>query len=638
MLDAAAIYLEAFNAGLRPDPNITVTQWADAYRMLPKKSAAEPGKYRSSRTPYVREIMDCLSPASRVQEIVVMKGTQLGFTEIGNNWFGYVADASPGPMMMIFPTSELAKDHSKQKLQPTIQETPRLRDKVKEHRTRDSGNTIQTKEFPGGILFLSGSNSGAFFRSKSIRFLFLDDVDGFEHDIGGEGDPAELAKRRTDSYGSRKKIFEVSTPTIKGVSRIERSFLESDQRFYYVPCPHCGEYQRLLWGGPGADFGLKFTRDEHGRAIIDVWYECASCHERIHESSKTDMLEKGRWIPTYPERQKRGYQLSSLYSPLGWVSWLQIVKEFLEAKTFKERLKVWMNTRLGEVFEEKGETHDWLALKNRAESYHVLTVPAGGLLLTAGIDTQDNRLAVVIRAWGRGEESWLIYWGELYGNPARPEVWQELDNLLSRSFDHVSGQQLRIISAGIDSGGHHTSEVYSFARRKSPVVMAVKGANLRGRPIIGHPKNVDFTWKGQVIKNGVQLWNIGTDTAKWNIYSRLKITTPGPGCYHFPVGIEDDYFIQLTAEKLMTRFVKGFPLQEWVKAGPRNEALDCEVYAYAAALRAGIARLDWNALEKSITGKITATPDSQSAAPSTTTQKKGRRIISRGLTDPWGNS
>jgi phage terminase large subunit GpA-like protein len=300
-------------------------------------------------------------------------------------------------MMMIFPTSELAKDHSKQKLQPTIQETPRLKNKVREHRTRDSGNTIQTKEFPGGILFLSGSNSGAFFRSKSIRFLFLDDIDGFEHDIGGEGDPVELAKRRTDTYGTRKKIMEVSTPTTKGVSRIERSFNESDQRYFNVPCVYCGEFQRLLWGGLGADFGIKFTRDEHGK-VEDVWYECAACHERIDEHHKTDMLEKGRWIPTYPERQKRGYQISSLYSPLGWVSWRQIVKEFLEAKAFKERLKVWTNTRLGEPFEETGDQPDWSLLKARCEPYQPLTVPMGGLILTAGVDVQDNRLAVVIRA------------------------------------------------------------------------------------------------------------------------------------------------------------------------------------------------------------------------------------------------
>jgi len=599
MIAAATIYTEAFNAGLRPDPDLTVTEWADSYRMLPKKSSSEPGKYRSSRTPYVREIMDALSPSSRVQEICAMKGTQLGFTEIGNNWFGFVADASPGPMMMTFPTSELAKDHSKQKLQPTIQETPRLKNKVKEHRTRDSGNTIQTKEFPGGILFLSGSNSGAFFRSKSIRFLFLDDIDGFEHDVGGEGDPAELAKRRTDTYGNRKKIFEVSTPTIKGVSRIERSFLESDQRFYHVPCPFCGEYQRLLWGGPGADFGIKFTRDDTGK-LLDVWYECRSCHQRIEEHHKTAMLERGRWISTFPERSKRGYQISSLYSPPGWVSWIQIVKEFLEAKPHRERLKTWINTRMGETFEEAGDQPEWSLLQARCEPYQMLTVPAGGLFLSAGVDVQDNRLAVVIRAWGRGEESWLILWTEIYGDPARLQVWEELDSLLSRPFEHAGGQQLHIATAAIDTGGHHTQEVYNFARRKSPQVIAIKGQSQPGKPIVGRPTPQDVTWRGQKISNGVMLWPVGSDTAKATIYSRLKITAPGPGFYHFPIGTPEEYFVQLTAEKLVTKFVKGFPRQEWTMTGPRNESLDCEVYCYAAALRAGISRMDWNKIEESI--------------------------------------
>jgi len=626
VLDGAKIYLESFNNGLRPDPDLTVTAWSDAHRMLPKKSSSEPGKYRSNRTPYVREIMDALSPSSRVQEIVCMKATQIGLTECGNNWFGFVADASPGPMMMIFPTAELAKDHSKQKLQPTIQETPRLRDKVKEHRTRDSGNTIQTKEFPGGILFLSGSNSGAFFRSKSIRFLFLDDIDGFEHDIGGEGDPAELAKRRTDTYGNRKKIFEVSTPTTKGVSRIERSFLESDQRFYHVPCPHCASYQRLEWGGEGADYGIKFTRDKNGRATA-AWYQCAACHERIDERSKTDMLEKGRWVATYPERSKRGYQISSLYSPIGWVSWGQIVKEFLEAKAFKERLKTWVNTRLGETFEETGDQPDWVFLKARCEPYQVLTVPQGGAILTAGVDVQDNRLAVVIRAWGFGEESWLIYWTEIYGDPAQPTVWNELDSLLNRSFKHFSGQDLHVVSAAVDSGGHHAQAVYGFARQKSPRVFAIKGASQTNRPIIGHPSAVDITWKGQKIPNGVQLWPVGSDTAKATIYSRLKITAPGPGFYHFPIGIDDQYFVQLSAEKLVTKYVKGFPRLEWVMTGPRNEALDCEVYAYAAAIRAGIHHVDFDRLERVLTN--TPAETSQQREPVQTARRVQTPHVSR---------
>lgn len=611
MPDIIALYDESILAGFTPDPDITVTQWSDLHRVLPKKSSSEPGQYRSSRTPYLREVMDALSPASGVQEIVVQKATQIGCTEIANNWFGFIADISPGPMMMIFPTAELAKDHSKQKLQPTIQETPRLKDRVKEHRVKDSGNTIQTKEFPGGILFMSGSNSGAFFRSKSIRFLFLDDIDGFESDIGGEGDPAELAKRRTDTYGNRKKIYMVSTPTSKGVSRIERAFLESDQRHYHVPCPLCGQYQRLEWGGPGAEFGLKFTRNENGRAI-DVWYECTGCHARIDEHHKTAMLEGGHWLPTYPERAKRGYQLSSLYSPLGWVSWMQVVKEFLEAKGFKERLKAWVNTRMGETFEESGDQPDWSLLRARCEPYDVLAVPRGGLFLTAGVDVQDNRLAIAIRAWGRGEESWLIYWGELYGDTGQPQVWADLDALLIRPIRHVSGQDLYIISTAVDSGGHHAQEVYNFARQRSPSVIAIKGASRPGQPIIGRPTPQDVTWQGVKIPNGVQLWPVGSDTTKETIYSRLKIVAPGPGCYHFYVGTPDDYFLQLTAEKLVTKYVKGFPRLEWVMTGPRNEALDVEVYAYAAAIRAGIAHVDWGQLEQAI-----EPPEPQPVAPPT---------------------
>ena len=522
-------------------------------------------------------------------------------TEIGNNWFGYVVDISPGPMMMIFPTSELAQDHSKQKLQPTIQETPRLKDKIREHRQRDSGNTISTKEFPGGILFLSGSNSGAFFRSKSIRFLFLDDIDGFEHDIGGEGDPAELARKRTDTYGPRKKIMEVSTPTIKGVSRIEASFRESDQRYYHVPCPYCKTMQKLEWGGQGADFGLKFTREPNGK-IKDVWYECRACHKPIEEHNKRKMLEHGQWIPEQPGKTKRGYQISSLYSPLGWVSWRQIIKEFLEAKDYKERLKTWVNTRLGEPFEETGEQPEWGLLKTRCEPYNILTVPAGGLILTAGIDTQDNRLAVVVRAWGRGEESWLILWTEIYGDPGQPQVWNDLDGLLGRSYLHASGAELRVISAAVDTGGHHASDVYNFARHKSPQVIAIKGASQPGKPIIGRPTPQDVLWNGQKIPNGVQLWPVGTDVAKGVIYSRLKIGKPGPGHYHFYMGVPDDYFVQLTAEKLVTRYIKGYPRQEWVMTGPRNEALDCEVYNYAAAIRIGIHTIDWDALTRTIFG------------------------------------
>lgn len=585
--------------GFAPETDYTVTQWADAHRYLPKKSSSEPGKYRSSRVPYAREIMDGLSTYSSVQDIVVMKATQLGFTEVGNNWLGYVADVSPGPMAMIFPNDELAKDHSRQKLAPTIEDTPRLKRKISPSKSRTSTNTILTKDFPGGILFLSGANSPANYRSKSIRYLFLDDIDGFPANAGDEGDPIDLAKKRTDTFSARKKIYQVSTPTVKGLSRVEKLFGESDQRYYYVPCPRCGELQRLKWGGVGAEFGIKFKRDKAGR-ITDIWYECEHCHKRIDEGHKTEMLDNGVWIPKYPGRKMRGYHLSSLYSPLGWVSWLQIAEEFLAAKGDPQKWQVWTNTRMAETYEEEGSQPDWAVLKGRSSAYGTLTVPQGGLFLTAGVDVQENRLAIIIRAWGRDEESWLVYWGEIFGDPQQltSPVWKELDNFLAYPFEHSSGVSLYIESAGIDSG-YHTQTVYNYCRNRPVKTMAIKGNPHPGRPIVGAPTKNDVTWQGEKIKDGIQVWPIGTDTAKATIYTRLKSGGTGPGRYHWPIGIEDEYFIQLTAERYVSRFVKGFQKREWVKIRPRNEALDCEVYAYAAAIRAGMARVNWDALEKS---------------------------------------
>jgi len=599
MQDAQELVYKAFADGFAPDPDISLAEWADLHAYLSKVSAKEPGKYRTSRTPYLREPMDNLSPYSPVQEQCVMKGTQLGWTTLGNNWIGYIIDVCQAPTMMVFPTVDLAKDHSKQKLTPTIQATPRLKSKVKENKSRDSGNTILVKEFPGGILFLGGSNSATSFRARSIRFLFLDDVDGYEADVGGEGDPISLAKSRTDTFADFKKIFEVSTPTLKGISRIERSFAESDQRYYFVPCPHCGEMQILEFGGEGCDYGLKFTRDDSGN-VTAVWYECAYCHERIEEHHKAGMLERGEWRPTYPERHKRGYHISSLYSPLGWVSWRQIVEEFLKAKNTRELLKVWTNTRLGLPFEERGDQPDWVGLKTKAEPYEILTVPAGGLLLTSGVDVQENRIAVVIRAWGRGEESWLIWWGEIYGSPAESGgVWTELDTLLNRTYLHESGAWMSVISLAVDSG-YHTQAVYNYCRARSPKVIAVKGQAVAGKPIIGRPTQQEVTWQGVKIPNGIQLWPVGSDTSKATIYARLKQEEHGPGYYHFPIGIDEEYFQQLTAEKQVTKYVKGYPKLEWVKVGPRNEALDCEVYCYAAAIRAGMARMDWDALDRTL--------------------------------------
>lgn len=588
-------FLEGFCQGLKPDPDITITQWADERRWLAKEGSNESGKYRSSRTPWMIEIMDELSPSSPTQEVVAIKPTQMGFTEVGNNLIMAVADIFPGPCMMAFPTDKIATKHSKKKFSKSVKEMPCLKGKIKPVRSKDSGNTILEKDFPGGSVIFTGSNSPVSARHDSIRFLILDDFDGFEQDVGGEGAPGDLYRKRTDSYGKRRKIYINSTPTNAGVSNIDREYQSSSQGLFCVPCPHCGEYQYLEWGGKGFDYGIKFTHDDDNQ-IIDIWYMCKYCKGRINETDKEKMFPKGKYIHKYPHREVRGFKVNSLYSPLGWVSWKQIAKEFLKIGKNKEKLKAWINTRLAEVFEEEGDQPDWTILKARVEPYQMLTVPNQVLMLTMGTDTQDNRLVTVVRGWGKYEESWLIYFGELFGDPQEQEVWNQHDHLLNYPFPRSDGSILYITSAMVDSGGHRTQAVYNYCRMRNPRVVAIKGASEKNKPIVGRPTKQEFNWKGEVIPNGVELWPLGTDNAKETIYSRLKLKE-GPGCYHWPMGTNDDYFMQLTAEKHVTRFKKGFPVMEWVKINARNDALDTEVYAYCAAIRAGLSFINWDQLE-----------------------------------------
>jgi phage terminase large subunit GpA-like protein len=393
---AAEIYGEAFDRGLRPDPLLTVSQWADKHRRLSGKAASEPGPWRTSRTPYLREIMDCLSPASPVERVVFMKGAQTGGTEAGNCWIGYVIHHAPGPMLAVLPTVEMAKRNSKQRIDPLIEESPILSARVKPARSRDSGNTMLAKEFPGGMLVMTGANSAVGLRSMPVRYLFLDEVDGYPGDLDGEGDPVALAEARTRTF-SRRKILIVSTPTIKGASRIEREFEASDQRRYFVPCPVCREHQWLKFEQ------LKWEKGKPETAS----YECEHCQARIKEHHKTWMLENGEWRATVKaandNRKTAGFHLSSLYSPIGWRSWAQIARAWLAAQGSDAAIKSVKNTDLGETWEEVGEAPDWQRLYDRREDYREGSVPEGGLLLTAGVDIQKDRIEVSVWAWGRGK-------------------------------------------------------------------------------------------------------------------------------------------------------------------------------------------------------------------------------------------
>ena len=595
MQDGHQLYTKYLKLGLHVDPDISLPDWSDTYRYLPKESSHEYGKYRVSRTPYLREIMECLSIGSPIQRVIFMKPTQIGATEVGNNWFLYIAHKYPRPCIMALPTVDMAEKHSKKKFGPSIKQVPELLNIFGDPSRKSSGNTLLLKEFPGGSISFCGANSGASARSVSVCYEMLDDIDEFPDDMDGQGDPLVLFPKRTDAFGDDKKLYFVSTPTERDISRIEKLFKESDQRYYHVPCPHCGHKQRLIWGGPETKHGIKFDRDQNKQLISEsVRYVCENCHESIYESSKTEMLAQGEWVPTYPERSEseRGYQLSSLYSPVGWVSWEQMVKEFLEAKKYPESIKAWINTRLGEPSGTEAERPNWEVLKNRAELYKPFTVPKGGQILTAGVDIQENRLVVICRAWGADMESWLIFWVEIYGDPKDKSTWDELTGLLNRNYIRLSdGHPLMIQCTAIDTG-YHTHDVYNYVRSKAILrPMAVKGMSTARKPILGRPSKQDINYKGTVIKHGVDLWPIGTDTAKNLIYSRLTIKEPGPGMMHFCADLDDDYFLQLTSNKKVIKYKDGFPSYNWVlPSGARDDVLDAEEYALAAALRIGLGR------------------------------------------------
>ena len=513
-----------------------------------------------------------------------MKGVQIGATEAGNNWLGYIIHKAPGPTLSVMPTVETAKRNSKQRIAPMIEETPVLDALVEDPRRRDSGNTVLSKEFPGGLLIMTGANSAVGLRSVPMRYLFLDEVDGYPPDADGEGDPIELAIQRTRTF-ARRKIFMVSTPTIAGLSRIEAAYDESDQRRFHLPCPDCGQMQVLKWAN------VKWTKGNPE----DAGYVCDGCGVVIPHARKQWMLEHGDWIATAEgDGKTAGFHLSSLYSPPGWYAWSEAAKDFLAAKDYPERLKTWVNLCLAETWKEQGEAPDWERLFDRAEDYQPGTVPKGGLYLTAGADVQKDRIEVEIVAWGPRMESWSVDYRILAGNPYQAEVWAELTQLLNAPFKHAAGGLLKIARLAVDSG-FCTSQVYSWARQHSArQVMAIKG-NPTSSVVIGSPSPVTVSATGRKVASG-KVWPIGINILKGQLYGYLRLDRPEDGT-EFPAGYchfpqhGEEYFKQLTAEQLITtKNKRGYPVREWVKTRTQNEALDCRVYALAAAIAAGVER------------------------------------------------
>lgn len=579
---------------LAPPPRLMVSDWADRYRRLSSESSAEPGQWNTSRAEYQRGIMDALNDP-RTERVVLMTSAQVGKTEILLNAIGYYMDYDPSPIMVLQPTLDMAKTFSKDRLAPMLRDSPALKDKVGDPRSRDSDNTVLHKKFTGGHVTIVGANSPSSLASRPVRILLADEVDRYPPSAGEEGDPLSLAIKRTTTFWNRKMVF-VSTPTIKGYSRIEQEYENSTREEWKVACPHCGEYQAFRWSQIRFDDGTM---------------ECPNCRSRFDEF--VWKRQPGKWVAREENQGSRGFHLNELASP--WRRWEEVIADFKKAKDSPELLKTWVNTSLGESWEEKSDTDASLVMKRREQ--YMAQVPDEVLLLTCGVDVQDDRLELEVVGWSHGKESWGIEYQVFIGDTSQEPVWKQLDHYLQKEFTYADGAGIHITSTCIDSGGHRTSEVYKFCRaREHRRIFAVKGRGGEGIPFIGKPSRNN--------RENAALFVLGVDQGKATIISRLKINFEGDGYCHFPMkketGYNEDFFEGITSESMRIITKKGVRKVTWVKRpGVRNEPLDCRNYATAAM---EIFNPDFSYLEKNYKASLGM---AQKPIP------KRRKIISKGV-------
>ena len=574
---------EVYRKALAPPPRLSVSEWADRNRILPSLTA-EPGPWHTGRTPYLREIMDCLSENSPWEKVVFMKGAQIGATEAGLNWLGYIIDHCPATTLLVMPSIDAIRRNTAARINPLIEICPTLREKVSEFKSKDSQNSTTKKTFPGGLLVMTGANSAIGLRSLPARFLFLDEVDGYPHDADGEGDPVQLATQRTVTFRASRKILMASTPTLAGFSRIEKAYEESDQRYFFVPCPECQTFQVIEWEA------IRWPMGEPEKAAL----ACKSCGVLIPEFEKPAMLAKGEWRASHKgDGKSAGFHLSALYSP--FETWAEIAREFLTVRKDPPRLKTWRNLKLGLCWEDQASVKIKTHVLAGRRTVFGLALPADVVCLTAGADCQDDRLEVTIWAWGRDYQAWVLAHHVIHGNPALPEIWDALDRLLEKPYPHSRAlPDMQIRAAAIDSGGHHTASVYRFcSTRASRRIWAIKGRGGEGIP--AWPRRPTKLSKGQG-----RLYLIGVDGLKDQLSARLRIEEIGAGHIHFNASLTDSFFEQLTAERVIIRYKAGRPVRVWEVENnhTRNEALDCAVYA-AAAL-AGLESMGLNLNEEAM--------------------------------------
>lgn len=588
--------------GLEPleaAPPMRLSEWAAEHFYLSAESSYVEQSWVAY--PYQVAIMDCMSH-DEITEVTVKKSARVGYTKMILAAIGYYAEHKRRNQAVWQPTDDDSDDFVKTEIDPMLRDVRIMQKVFPEYLSRHRNNTLRQKTFLSSILHLRGGKAAKNYRRITVDVALLDEVDGFDNDIEKEGSPINLSRKRTEGATFPKQILG-STPKLKYMSMIEAREQEAERRYRFnIPCVHCHTYQELKFGGRDTAYGFKWINNDPDT----VAHVCQDCGGAMTQADYLAVWQQGKWLDQHggsitagcifidaqgqqiPVPQSVGFHVWTAYSPQ--TSWAQIVREFLSAKTKakagdKSELKTFVNTTLGETWEEEVEKTDQHELMARAEAYSLRHIPLGCLVLTCGVDVQDTWFEICVWGWGRGEEMWLVDHLKLQANPADERDWAKLEAYLSTRFQHASGQMLGIEATAIDTGGHFTHQVYDFCRMRSAKrIFAIKGDTKQGCPVKSRASMQDINWRGKIIKNGVKLWLVGTDTAKDLLHGRLKVTQAGPGRVHFSSELPADFYAQLTAEVRAPQKTSTGDQYRWVKRGSaRNEVLDCTVYAMFAA-------------------------------------------------------
>lgn len=578
-----------------PPKRLTVTEWAEANRVVSSERTAKPGPFRAWA--FQREPMDVMSPHDPTEFMVLMCASQMLKTTALENGIGCYINQDPGPILVIQPRETDAEEFSKQSIDPMFRDTEALRRKVIEKKSRDSGNTINQKRFHGGSLTILGSQTPENFMMRSIRYALGDEVDRWPRIQKQEGSTVRLFVMRTANYRGCRKVVLASTPTIAGESTIAEWFADSDQRRFFVPCPDCGVEQALRW-----------DQVKWNESILpaDAHYQCEACEALIPNWRKPWMIERGRWIKGKPESKIAGFHLSRLYSLI--TPWGDLAEEFLAAKGNPAELQAFVNTKLAEVWQHKGDAPDWEVIASRSEGYKQGTAPYGVLFLCAGVDIQKDRIEVRVGGWGRGKQRWLVDYRVIWGDTSRrnSEAWTGLQAMLSESWPHESGADLMIVRMAIDTGDPTSqTNAYDFCKANAGKCLAIKGQS-SGVNLLNMPQTSEASARRKK-RGGLLLWGVNVSLAKQELYGQLRMAKPEgdefpPGWFHH-YREQDEWYKQLTAERLVVaKGKRGYDEQTWQKTG-RNEALDCTNYDRAAAEHVGVSKFgpsEWSRFERNL--------------------------------------